>query len=375
MPISSESPLKLFQAEFDQIKDPRKAGQVIYPLNEVLFLILTAVISDCNEWEEIEDFGLDQLEWLRTYYPYKRGIPSSYTLNRVLSLIDHQVFAFHFARWVRGWLTLPDSSLISIDGKTVRGSKGGPGENAVHLVNAFAGELQMVLGQVATQEKSNEITAIPELIKLLSIEGCVVTIDAMGTQKAIAKQIIEGGGDYVLALKKNHPEFFAAVEESFNRLEPMDTAEKTEKNRSRLETRKIELIEDFSWINPEIVSQWQGLSRVARVFRRRESLITGKVETEIRYFLLSRKENAQTSASRIRGHWGIENGLHWRLDVYFGEDLDRKRINHAAANFSAVRKIVQNLLLNFKAKKASVHRKRKLAARNPLFRDQIIQGL
>ena len=372
---TSGSPLKLLQAEFDQIEDPRKAGQVLYPLNEVLFLIVAAVISDCNEWEEIEDFGLDQLEWLQTYYPYQRGIPSHFTLNRVLSLIDHQVFSFHFSRWVKEWMTLPDSSLISIDGKTARGSKGGPGEEAVHLVNAFAGEMQMVLGQVATDQKSNEITAIPKLLDLLDIEGCVISIDAMGTQKAIAKQIIEGGGDYVLALKRNHPEFYDAVEESFARLEPTDTFEKTEKNRSRFETRKVELIEDFSWMDPEVISAWEGLSQVARVFRRRESLLTGKVENETHYFLLSRKEAAETAARWIRGHWSVENCLHWQLDVYFREDLDRKRIRNAAANFSAVRKMVQNLLLNFKAKKASVHRKRKLAARNPKFRDQIIQGV
>lgn len=375
MDTPTVSPLQLLQAEFGQIEDPRKSGQVLYPLNEVLLLIVSAVISDCNEWEEIENFGLDQLEWLRTYYPYKRGIPSHFTLNRVLSLIDHEVFSFHFAQWVNSWLRLPKASLISIDGKTARGSKGGPGEEAVHLVNAFAGEVQMVLGQVATEQKSNEITAIPQLLDLLSIQGSVITIDAMGTQKAIAKQIIEGGADYILALKKNHPELYASVEDSFARLEPIETAEETEKNRSRLESRKIELIEDFSWIEPDIVAQWEGLSQVARVVRRRESLLNGQVETETHYFLLSGKEGAKLSAGRIRGHWGIENGLHWRLDMYFREDLDRKKIRNAAANFSAVRKMVQNLLINFKAKKASVHRKRKLAARNPNIRDQIIQGV
>lgn len=375
MPPSTANPLSLFQSEFAQIEDPRASGQVLYPLGEILFLVLTAVICDCNSWDEIEDFGLDQLDWLRGYYPYERGIPRHDTLNRVISRIDHRVFSHHFSNWLSSWVDLPAGTLINLDGKTSRGSKSGNDKKAVHLVNAFANDLQMVLGQVATEEKSNEITAIPELLKLLNIKGCVITIDAMGTQKAIAEQIIDQGGDYVLALKGNHPEFLAAVEESFARIEPRKADEQIEKNKSRIETRRVDLIDDFSWIDEEITSQWKGLKQVARVWRQRESLITGKVETETSYHITSMDGLARKVAWAIRSHWGVENRLHWRMDVLFGEDQDRKRTDNAAANMSLFRKMAQNLLLNSKVRKASVPRKRKMAARDTSFRDQIIQGM
>ena len=299
-----------------------------------LFLVLSAVICDCNSWDEIEDFGQDQLEWLRGYYPYSNGIPRHDTLNRVISLIDSNVFSQHFSRWIWSWVDLPAGSLVCLDGKTSRRSKGSNGEKAVHLVNAFANDLQLVLGQVATESKSNEITAIPELLNLLSIKGCLITIDAMGTQKAIARQIKEQGGEYILNLKANHSQLHAEVIESFQRLEPIDTFEQTEKNKSRLETRKVELIQDWTWIDPEQIAQWEGLTQVARVHRKRENLIDGKIESEISYYLLSTDHNAQIVASAIRGHWGIENRLHWRLDVLFGEDQDRKRSENAAANIT-----------------------------------------
>lgn len=371
----AKSPFELFESEFSQLTDPRRQSQTTYPLEEIIFLVLSGVISDCNSWDEIEDFGQDQLDWLRTYYPYQAGIPRHDTLNRVLSLIAPEVLSSHFSRWISSWINLPPQTLINLDGKTVRGSKGGKDSKAIHLVNAFVNELQLVLGQVATAEKSNEITAIPELLKLLHIKGCIITIDAMGTQKAIAQQIVEGEADYVLALKNNHPELYQAVEESFERLEPLDSFEQVEKNRSRLETRKVETLDDFTWIDPEIREPWKGLKQVAKIIRRRESLINGKVETETSYYLISFEQNAQFIAQAIRGHWGIENRLHWRLDVLFGEDKDRKRAKAAAANFSAFRKMAQNLLLKNRTKKASVPRKRKMAARNQSFRNQIIQGL
>lgn len=368
------SPLELFQAEFGEMADPRRSGQVLYPLEEILFLVLSGVISDCNSWDEIEDFGQDQLDWLRSYYPYKRGIPRHDTLNRVISLLDPQVMSAHFSRWISSWVDLPPATLINLDGKTSRGSKGSQGEKAVHLVNAFANELQMVLGQVATEEKSNEITTIPALLKLLSIKGCVITLDAIGTQKAIARQIIDEEADYVLALKNNHPALSTQVAESFERLSPIDTYEQVEKNRSRIETRKVELLNDFSWIEPEIISQWAGLSQIAKVSRQRENLINPKIEAETSYYLLSSSQPANIIAQAIRGHWGVENRLHWRLDVLFGEDQDRKRTENAAANFSLFRKMAQNLLLNSRTTKASVPRKRKMAARNQSFRKKIIQG-
>ena len=371
----SLSPFELFQLEFGQLVDPRRQGQITYRLDEILFLMLSAVISDCQTWEEIEDFGCDELAWLRQYYPYAQGIPRHDTLNRVISRLDHQVFSQHFSCWISAWVDLPKGTVINLDGKTSRGSKGSNGQKAIHLVNAFANELQMVLGQVATEEKSNEITAIPTLLNLLSIKGCIITIDAMGTQKAIVEQIIEAEADYVLALKGNHPEFFEAVQDSFRRLEPADTDEQIEKNKSRLETRKVELIKDLSWIPQEIISQWPGLKQLARVQRKRENLLTGKIEVETRFYILSLYGSAKTIAQVIRGHWGIENRLHWRMDVLFGEDRDRKRVDNAAPNLSIFRKMTQNLLLKNQTRKASVPRKRKWAARNPSFRNEIIQGV
>jgi len=375
MVVPALSPLDYFRTHFGEVSDPRNPSQITYPLDELLFLVLCAVISDCNTWVEIEDFGQDQLDWLRNYYPYEEGIPRSGSLNVVISMIDHQVFARHFSAWVSSWVDLPADNVINLDGKTSRGSKGSNGQKAVHLVNAFANELQMVLGQVATEEKSNEITAIPKLLELLSIKGCIITIDAMGTQKLIAKQIIEAEADYVLALKENHPEFLQEVRQSFERLEPTDISEQTEKNKSRLETRKIEVLNDWSWVCPQIQDQWVGLKQMVRVHRRRENTTTGKVETETSYYITSRMDSAQSLGKIIRSHWGIENRLHWRMDVLFREDHDRKRAQNSAANFSTFRKMAQNLLLNNQTRKASILRKRKWAARDTSFREEIIQGL
>jgi predicted transposase YbfD/YdcC len=301
-----ESPLESISSYFGRITDPRNAAQVSYPLGEILFLVLTGMICDCEDWEDIEDFGNEQLAWLRGYHAYERGIPAHDTLNRVMGMIDHQEFSENFIAWMGSWAKLPEQMLISLDGKTARRSHDRfHGKKAIHNLSAYCQGLGMVLGQVATEEKSNEITAIPALLDLLSIQGAVITIDAMGTQPPIAEKIIKQKGNYILALKGNQASLYDEVKDCFNRLTPAETHEEIEKNRGRIETRKVSVITDLGWITDR--DSWPGLKQLVRVESRREMLASGKAETEVRFYISSTAGTAGQLQGWIRGHWGIEN--------------------------------------------------------------------
>lgn len=370
------SPLESISSYFGQMTDPRNASQVRYPLPEILFLVLTALVCDCEDWEDVEDFGNDQLDWLRTHYPYKQGIPSHDTINRVMGMIDPQEFSQNFSAWVSAWLQVSEQPLINIDGKTSRRSHNKHNDiKALHSVSAYGHKGGMVLGQVATAEKSNEITAIPVLLRMLSIKGAVITIDSMGTQKAIAEQIIKAEGHYVLSVKGNQPTLLEDVEDSFKRAEVTDTHETIEKNRSRIETRKVSVINDLGWLSePE---KWLGLKQLVRIERTRELLTEQKTETETSFYISSTGGTAGELQAWIRGHWAIENNLHWCLDMVFREDMDRKRSENAAHNIALLRKAALNLLKAMKTfyPKMSMKRMRKQAARNASFRKEILQGL
>jgi predicted transposase YbfD/YdcC len=381
---STVSPLSKLIEVFSEVDDPRIERSKIYPLNEVLFLTISAVISDCNGWDEIEDFGTDKLEWLRKYLPYSNGVPSHDTINRVMSLIDKRVFERIFHDWATFGLVMPDGSVINLDGKSLRGSanKGDQqvahmsgGKSAKHIVHAWCGELKLCLGQYEVDEKSNEIKAIPQLLEMLDISGCIVTIDAMGCQRAITEQIVQNGGDFVIGVKENQPKLRTAIEAVFERIGGERQAElsSTEENRShdRVETRTCVVVA-CEELPREIQSQWPTVKSVVKLTSIRKSK-GAEDQFESRYYISSCRVNSAQMAQYIRQHWGVENSLHWVLDVSFHEDRSKKQTTNAATNYSIILKMSMNLLNQVEGKKTSMAGKRKKCARSDEFREKALR--
>jgi predicted transposase YbfD/YdcC len=344
---------------------------------DILLLCIIAMVCGVESVEDISFFGITHIKWLKRYLTLPHGIPSADTILRVLARIDHKKFEECFLSWTGGYFRerVQPGSVIAIDGKTVRGSARET-ERGIHLVSAWADELGLVLGQVKTSEKSNEITAIPQLLSAVDVSGCVITIDAMGCQKQIASNIIGGKGDYVLALKENHPEVYTEVKELFPEkgLGQAEYAE-TNKDHGRFEKREAWLYKDLSWFEGR--EQWAGLKAFGCI----RSTRTVKEATSIvyRYFLTSLTDTAQFAHS-VRSHWGIENKVHWTLDVAFREDYARNRKDHSAANLAVLRKITLNLIRlepteKYEKQKLSVNRKRLYASYNPDFLLKILFNL
>lgn len=330
---------------FAAIPDPRINRQKKHRLLDIFVLTLCAVLTGADHWTEIEQYGHAKLEWLRRFIPLENGVPSHDTIGRVFALIDPDAFANCFLEWVS--TICPLCNLIAIDGKTLRGSYDRTkGKAAIHMISAWAVKNRVLLGQTKTEEKSNEITAIPELLRMLDLRGCIVSIDAMGCQKKIARQITEAGGDYVLGLKKNQGKlykeveefFFCAQRDNFSDME-MSYHKTVDKDHGRIETREYWLVAEGSFDGRK---DWGGLKAVGMVRSRRE--VDGVPSDDVRYYICSRVMSGAEYADVVRGHWGIENSLHWVLDVVFGEDASRVRLGHASENLSMVRRIALNLL-------------------------------
>lgn len=368
---------------FDGLQDPRIERSKRYPLMEIIFLTVSAVISGFEGWEEIEDFGQEKIAWLRQYLPYENGIPSHDTINRVISMINHRVFEECFINWATMELTLPQGTLINIDGKKLRGSATKKeqrtphrqgGKSALHLVHAWCGELEICLGQYQVNQKSNEITAIPALLDFLELQGCVVSIDAMGCQKAIAHKIRDKQADYLFGLKGNQEKLSEAVFEAFESNEVMDREqiyEQQNQAHGRKETRVCRVLSAATlpnWANAEL---WPDLSSIIEIQSERKVMSSGRIEQQVRYYISSLQADAKTFNDLIRAHWKVENQLHWSLDVQFGEDLSRKRIRNAAQNFSLLRKIALNLI-KAKKEKISVNRKRNKCALSDEYRAKML---
>ena len=345
---------------FSQLPDPRIHRNKKHLLIDIIVLSVIAVLCGAESWNSIEMFGNSKKEFLTKILKLPHGIPSHDTINRVFSLINPGKFEQLFVQWAQ---SLRDTNItgevIAVDGKTMRGSKDSYHEkSAIHIVSAWANSNQLVLGQVKTDEKSNEITAIPELLDMLDIEECIVTIDAMGTQKKIAETIIDKQADYIFALKGNQGYLKEDVQNTFIRQQPDSTDETVDKGHGRLETRKCEVINKLDFLDEK--EQWTGLKSLARITAKRET--NGKETSEIRLYISSVEADAKSFNSFIRQHWGVENSLHWTLDVTFREDAQRKRNGHAANNFALVGKIALNLLKTEDSKNISVKSKRLLAA-------------
>jgi predicted transposase YbfD/YdcC len=336
----------VFLHHFNDLPDPRQRGKITYPLEEVLLLALLAVLAGAESFVEIARFGERKLDLLRRFRPFSDGTPSHDHLGDIFAAIDAEQFQRCFVAWVAALTGVP-VGVVAIDGKTVRRSGGKAGKGAIHMVSAFAASQRLVLGQVKVAEKSNEIVAIPKLLDLLAIEGAIVTIDAMGCQRAIARKIVEKKADYVFGLKGNQGSLRDDVELLINEQKTrnfvdskISRAETTDADNGRIETRTTTVIHDVEWLRKR--HDWPALNAVAIVESTRES--NGKIERETRYYITSLVMLAHLLGPVIRSHWAIENSLHWVMDMVFRDDECRVRTNHAPANFTTIKHMAYNLL-------------------------------
>ncbi|WP_081661817.1 ISAs1 family transposase [Gillisia sp. JM1] len=342
---------------FGQIPDFRRSHKQLYDLESILLIGIISVICGADSWNEMENYANSKEEFLRSFLDLPNGIPSHDTFNRVFSNIDSDQFEKCFIQWVSDLAQLQPREIIAIDGKTIRGAKAGGKKSPVHMVSAWANDNNLVLGQVKVSEKSNEITAIPELLKALSIENTIVTIDAMGCQTEIAKAIVNKNADYILAVKDNQPQLLEHIEDEFRFGKTMESNLVQELDHGRIETRTCSVIDNFQFI--EKTNNWENLTSVIKIESKREFKNSEKpAQHAIRYYISSIKASSQDFQKAIRSHWSIENKLHWTLDVAFSEDASRKRTGNSTQNFSILNKIALNLLKNEKSSKIGVKSRR-----------------
>jgi len=351
---------------FADVPDPRDDRGLRHRLEEMLTIAICAVVCGANDWSEVALFGESKSKWFKTFLRLPHGIPSHDTFARVFAALEPEALERCFVAWTQALADAGDGELIAIDGKTLcRSFDRASDKAAIHMISAWATENELVFGQVATEAKSNEITAMPKLLELLDLHGTTVSIDAEGCQKNIARQIIEQGGDYVLALKANHPTMHAEVSTFLNEAIARDfhdvagdTCEHVDGDHGRVETRRTWVTSEVSWFADR--QQWAGLQSFVAV--ECERTVDGQTSCERRYFISSLPgTDAEAMARAVRGHWGIENKLHWSLDVTFAEDACRTRIGHAAENFSRLRRIALNLLKREQSRRTSLKKKRLLA--------------
>jgi len=357
---------------FGDLPDARVERRTDHDLLDIVVLTLCAVMSGAAGWDNIEDWGREREVWLRRYLRLRNGIPGHDTIRRVFETLSPMALELRFEAWMGEVCPAVKGRVIAIDGKALRGSaRTGRGLRALHQVSAYAAEFGLTLGQRTCEEKSNEITAIAELLPALALEGAVVTIDAMGCQTAIAAQIIEGGGDYVLAVKDNQPHLAEALRDFFSTLNApghcrrqVSLHETLDKGHGRIETRRCTAVGELDWLELlGLKARWSKIASVACIESTRE--IGAKVETEKRYVINSLPADSRHILHAVRTHWGIENGLHWCLDVTFGEDASPIRLRNAAQNFSFFRRLALNLFRADKSRSISLPRKIKTAAYNP----------
>ena len=345
----------MLQRHFENIEDPREAGKVDHNLLEIIVMTICAVISGCEYWEDIADFCAVKSLWFKEKMglELKNGVASHDTFQRVFQLLDPAEFERCFLSWIGEVAQKTAGEIVSIDGKTARGSRNAKSK-AIHMVSAWANVNQLVLGQVKVDDKSNEITAIPTLLDALDLNGCIVTIDAIGCQKEIARQIVEKGADYVLALKKNQENLHAYVCNYFTFFAPSQATSTRETGHGREETREYFLETDIDWMPDRL--DWKGFAGIGMARSTVNS--KGKTREETRYFITSLTD-VNEFARAVRSHWGIENSLHWVLDVVFREDANRTRKDHSAENFAVVRRIALNILKHFPVKMSLARKRRK----------------
>jgi len=345
---------------FRGIPDPRKGNAILHDLVEVLIISILAILCGVEYFTDMELFGIERESWLRTFLKLEHGIPSHDTFCDVYSAIKPEAITKSFARWVETIRQKISGEVVALDGKTICASRDVPkNKKAVHIVSAWAATNRLVLGQLACEEKSNEITAIPKLLELLEIKGCIVTIDAMGTQTKIAEAIINKGADYILTVKENQPQLYEDIALYFQ-TEEKTLVERTrtdEISHGRIESRELVISKDISWLDPE--NRWKNLSGIAMLTTTQQKVGSSDVQTAVHYLIFSNPNaTAELILAAKRNHWGIENSLHWVLDVAYNEDNCRARSDNAAIVFNLMRHLSLNLLSQEKSSKGGVKSKR-----------------
>lgn len=349
------------QSIFSQMEDPRSHINQLHNFVDILLVGIISVICGAETWKQMVGFAKSKETFLKTFLELPNGIPSEDTVNRLFSAIDSGQFEKCFTQWVTTVSSQRKGQIIAIDGKTIRGAKSHGKKSPIHMVSAWACENNMVLGQVKTAEKSNEITAIPELIEALDISGAIVTIDAMGTQVDIASKIIENDADYILAVKANQAGLLQDVQDEFKFSKQVVSVTDMDLGHGRIETRTCSVASNFEFVNLD--GKWKNAVSVVKLDSIREFKNSDKpTEKATRYYISSLKSTAKEFQKAIRSHWAIENKLHWVLDVGFSEDASRKRAGNATQNYSVLLKIALNLLKNEKTEKQGVKGKRLKAA-------------
>ena len=361
-----------FLEYFSSLNDPRVDRTKRHELLDIIAIAICAVICGMESWVDIEDFGEAREQWLKKFLKLPNGIPSHDTFSRVFSLLDPKQFQECFQNWVSALCRATNGEVIAVDGKTLRRSFDKAAEQSpFHLVSAWASTNNLTLGQVLVEDKSNEIVAIPKLLEIIDVTGSIVTIDAIGCQKAFAEQITNAGGDYIFCLKENHPNFHNEVKSFFEKGDfqgrQHSFSETTDGEHGRIEIRKYWSVSAESF---EHQKDWEGIKSIGMVESHRE--VGEKQSLERRYYISSLEQDSERFGKAVRSHWGIENSLHWVLDVIFNEDQCRIREKNAAQNFALLRRIAISLLKNEKSSKKSLRRKRNQAC---LYEDYLLKIL
>lgn len=363
----------LFTQNFSTLTDPRRItkGNFQYPLEEILFLNISAVISGFTEWKEIICFGEEKIDWLRKFFAFKNGIPSHDILNGLFNRLDTKQFNTCFMNWVNSIVVHSEGRVIAFDGKTIRGNASNLTNSKLHIVSAFCARNEISLGQIKVNEKSNEITAIPDLLDLIAVKGCIVTIDAMGCQRKIAEKIIEKKADYILMVKENQSNLKEQIEKVFNmqKSEMIDVEE--DLGHGRIEKRTCEVITKLEFLDDK--EDWNSLKSIIKITSERTNKKTNLYTCETRFYISSITENAKLINNSIRSHWAIENNLHWTLDVVMKEDGQLNYIGNAPENMNIVRKVALGMLVQEKTVKESKNIKMVKALLSDNYRELILK--
>lgn len=335
-----------------------------------MFLAVTSSICGITEWDDMEEYGNEKIDWFRKYYPYHNGIPSHDTISRLFAKLCPVEFCKYFTEWVQSIRQHIDKEVIAIDGKAVKGSaQKSKGIKSLYFVSAFASENELVLGQEMVEEKSNEITAVPKLLDLIDCKGAIITVDALNTQTLIAKKVIEKKADYIMALKGNQGNIYEQVKDRFSKQDIDNKDIKKDLGHGRVEIRTCSVIKDLTFIDK--AKDWMNIKSIIKIESSRYMKATGKTEEETRYYISSLEADAQLINKSVRNHWAIENKLHWMLDVGFREDASRKRKDNSTPNYGMICKIALNMIKQTQGK-GSYKRRRFKALINDAEREKLM---